>query len=74
MTSIDSGATTKPKPPLIYNPKVRGIAYQAVLCITIAFLAWAAVHNAAENLARAKIASGEIKVHDYMTDNACPVQ
>ena len=58
MTSIDSGATTKPKPPLIYNPKVRGIAYQAVLCITIAFLAWAAVHNAAENLARAKIASG----------------
>ena len=24
--------------------------------------------------ASAKIASGEIKVHDYMTDNACPVQ
>src|ERR1041385_682886 len=60
MTSIDSGAPAgqPPKPPLIYNPKVRGIAYQAVLCIVIAFLAWAAVNNAAENLARAKIASG----------------
>src|ERR1041384_2906238 len=60
MTSIDSGAAASqpPKPPLIYNPKVRGIAYQAVLCIVIAFLAWAAVNNAAENLARAKSASG----------------
>src|SRR3954452_2051150 len=59
MTTIDTGAvTTPPKPPLIYNPKVRGIAYQAVLCIVIVLLAWAAVNNAAENLARAKIASG----------------
>lgn len=60
MTTTDPGtvATTPPKPPLIYNPKVRGIAYQAVLCIIIAFLAWAAVSNAVENLARAKIASG----------------
>ena len=23
--------------------------------------------------AKAKIVSGEIKVHDYMSDNACPV-
>ncbi len=37
---------------------MRGIAYQVVLCIVIALLAWAAVNNAAENLARAKIASG----------------
>jgi len=59
MTTLEPGAvTTPPKPPLIYNPKVRGIAYQAVLCIIIALLAWAAVNNAAENLARAKIASG----------------
>jgi general L-amino acid transport system permease protein len=48
----------RPKPPLIYNPKVRGIAYQAVLCAVVLFLAWSAIHNAAENLARAKIASG----------------
>ena len=49
---------TRPKAPLIYNPKVRGMAYQAVLCAVIVFLAWSAIHNAAENLARAKIASG----------------
>jgi general L-amino acid transport system permease protein len=49
---------TRPKAPLIYNPKVRGIAYQVVLCAVVAFLAWSAIHNAAENLARAKIASG----------------
>ena len=30
--------------------------------------------QAAVDEARAKIASGEIAVHDYMTDNACPVQ
>ncbi|MTD99877.1 BMP family ABC transporter substrate-binding protein [Paracoccus sp. YIM 132242] len=30
--------------------------------------------QAAVDDARAKIASGEIAVHDYMTDNACPVQ
>lgn len=47
-----------PKTPLIYNPKVRGIAYQAVLCIVIAFLAWGAISNAVDNLARARIASG----------------
>src|SRR5919106_1204086 len=47
-----------PKTPLIYNPKVRGIAYQAVLCMIIAFLAWGAITNAADNLARARIASG----------------
>jgi general L-amino acid transport system permease protein len=53
-----SVATKSPKTPLIYNPKVRGIAYQAVLCIVIAFLTWSAVSNAVDNLARAKIASG----------------
>ena len=49
---------TRPKTPLIYNPKVRGIAYQVVLCALIVFLAWGAISNAADNLARAKIASG----------------
>ena len=29
----------RPKAPLIYNPKVRGIAYQAVLCVVIALQA-----------------------------------
>ena len=50
--------TTKPAPSLINNPKVRGIAYQAVLCALIVFLVWGAVSNAIDNLARAKIASG----------------
>jgi general L-amino acid transport system permease protein len=58
MTTASGVATKIPKTPLIYNPKVRGIAYQAVLCIIIAFLAWSAVSNAVDNLARAKIASG----------------
>jgi general L-amino acid transport system permease protein len=49
---------TRPKAPLIYNPKVRSTAYQAVLCAVIVFLVWSAIYNAAENLARAKIASG----------------
>ncbi len=49
---------TRPKAPLLYNPKFRGIAYQVLLCALIAFLAWSAIHNAAENLARAKIATG----------------
>src|SRR5215467_12159502 len=55
MAAVESA---RPKPPLLYNPKVRGIAYQVVLCAIVLFLAWSAVHNAAENLQRAKIASG----------------
>ena len=47
-----------PKVSPIYDPKVRSIAYQVILCAVILFLAYSAVHNAAENLARAKIASG----------------
>src|SRR5581483_10282244 len=52
------GETAKPKTPPLYNPKVRGIAYQAVLCAIIVFLLWSAIRNATENLARAKIAAG----------------
>ena len=42
MSTLGSGAvpTARPKPPLLYNPKVRGIAYQVVLCVAIALLAW----------------------------------
>jgi general L-amino acid transport system permease protein len=58
MTTASGVATKSPKTPLMYNPKVRGIAYQAVLCIIIAFLAWGAITNAVDNLARARIASG----------------
>ncbi len=51
-------ATERPKVSLLYNPRVRTIAYQAVLCGVIGFLVWSAVTNAIENLRRAKIASG----------------
>ena len=41
-----------PKVALIYDPKVRSIAYQVVLVAVIVFLAYSAVRNAADNLAR----------------------
>ncbi len=47
-----------PKVPFFRDPKLRAIAYQVVLCVVLALLAYAAVRNAAENLAHAKIASG----------------
>ena len=43
---------------LIYHPKVRSIGIQLALCALIVFLAYAAIQNAAENLTRAKVASG----------------
>ena len=51
----DSGP---PKVSLINDPKVRSIAYQVILCAIIVFLAYSAVRNAIDNLARARIASG----------------
>ncbi len=47
-----------PQVPLLRDPKLRAIIYQVVLCAVLAALAYAAVRNAADNLARAKIASG----------------
>ena len=43
---------------LVYHPKVRSVGIQLALCALIAFLAYAAIQNAAENLTRAKVASG----------------
>jgi general L-amino acid transport system permease protein len=51
-------ASERPRVSLLYNPRFRTIAYQALLCAIIAFLAWSAVNNAIENLRRAHIASG----------------
>src|SRR5215475_8628919 len=56
MTAVP--ASERPKVSLLYNPRVRTIAYQTLLCAVIAFLAWSAVNNAIENLRRAHIASG----------------
>ena len=46
------------KVPLLHQPKVRSLLFQLVLCLAVAALAAAAIRNAAENLARAKVASG----------------
>src|SRR6202158_5799551 len=47
-----------PGVPFYRDPKLRGLALQIALCAGLGLLAYGAVHNAAENLARAKIASG----------------
>jgi general L-amino acid transport system permease protein len=44
--------------PLYRDPRLRGLLLQALLCAAIGLLAYGAIHNAAENLARANIASG----------------
>ena len=48
----------KPKVSPLYDPRVRSIAYQALLCLVIAFLVYSAISNAVTNLERARIASG----------------
>src|SRR3979490_1730785 len=47
-----------PRGPVFRDPKLRSIASQPVLCAALVLLTYAAARNAAENLARAKIASG----------------
>jgi general L-amino acid transport system permease protein len=47
-----------PRVPFYRDPKLRGLLLQALLCVAIGLLAYGAIHNAAENLARANIASG----------------
>jgi general L-amino acid transport system permease protein len=41
-----------------YDPRWRSIAFQLLLCAVIVWLAYSAITNAADNLARARIASG----------------
>jgi general L-amino acid transport system permease protein len=47
-----------PKVSPFYDPRWRSIAFQLLLCAVIVWLAYSAITNAAENLARARIASG----------------
>jgi general L-amino acid transport system permease protein len=48
----------KPKVSPFYDPKVRSLVFQVLLCLVIAFFLYQAYSNAVENLRRAKIASG----------------
>jgi general L-amino acid transport system permease protein len=51
-------ATSKPAPSPLTNPTLRSIAIQVVLCLAVGLLVYAAISNAADNLARARIATG----------------
>jgi general L-amino acid transport system permease protein len=53
-----AGTTVRPTRSLLTNPILRSIIYQALLCAAVGLLAYAAISNAAENLARARIATG----------------
>jgi general L-amino acid transport system permease protein len=48
----------KPTVSPLHDPRWRGVAYQIVLCIVVAFLLYSAVDNAISNLQKARIATG----------------
>jgi general L-amino acid transport system permease protein len=56
--AVEVQQAAPPRVAFYNDPKLRSLAYQALLCAIIAFLAYSAVNNAIENLARARIASG----------------
>ncbi len=56
--SVTTGGMEKPKVSPLYDPRIRSIAYQVLLCAIIVFLIYSAISNAAENLQKARIASG----------------
>ncbi|HTS42047.1 MAG TPA: ABC transporter permease subunit, partial [Xanthobacteraceae bacterium] len=51
-------AQSRPAVSLLRNPKTRSVVYQIALCALVGYLAYLAISNAAENLARAHIAFG----------------
>ncbi|TDH39231.1 amino acid ABC transporter permease [Pseudohoeflea suaedae] len=55
---VADGTEDSGRASLIYDPKVRGVFFQAILIIVVAYLVYSGISNAAGNLARAGIASG----------------
>ncbi|MET0278872.1 MAG: amino acid ABC transporter permease [Pseudorhodoplanes sp.] len=53
-----AGPAAPPKVSPFYDPRWRSAAFQIVLCLVIVWLAYSAITNAADNLAKARIASG----------------
>jgi general L-amino acid transport system permease protein len=53
-----AAGTDRPRDRFYNNPKVRSIVWQAVLLICVVGVAWLLARTTAENLARARIASG----------------
>ena len=56
MNAARSSAPPKVSP--LYDPRWRSAIFQILLCLVIVWLAYAAVTNAADNLAKQRIASG----------------
>lgn len=57
--SAEASSEAMPGHAVFYNdPRVRGFAYQIVLCIVVGFLVYGAATNAIDHLRRAHIASG----------------
>ncbi|ARQ01848.1 amino acid ABC transporter permease [Pseudorhodoplanes sinuspersici] len=54
----DARGTARPQVSPINDPRWRSAIVQVLLCLVIAWLAYGAITNAADNLARARIASG----------------
>jgi general L-amino acid transport system permease protein len=50
--------TVRPTRSFLTNPTLRSIVYQVLLCVAVGLLVYAAISNAADNLARARIATG----------------
>jgi general L-amino acid transport system permease protein len=53
-----AGMDDKPAVSPLHDPRWRGVAWQIVLCVVIAVLVYGAIDNAAQNLQKARIASG----------------
>jgi general L-amino acid transport system permease protein len=53
-----AGPAAPPKVSPLYDPRWRSAAFQILLCLVIVWLAYGAITNAADNLAKARIASG----------------
>ena len=53
-----AGTDGKPAVSPLHDPRWRSVVYQALLCIVIVALVYSAIDNAAQNLQKARIASG----------------
>ena len=58
MTTPQTEPLEQGRASLLYDPKIRGYAYQILLVLVVGFLVWSAVSNLMENLRAQKIASG----------------
>lgn len=58
VSTIDSSASQPARASLFYDPVIRGIVFQVLLALFILYMVYSGVTNAANNLARAGIATG----------------